>query len=83
MSTKSVEHWEAMRQHFAEHPEEAVELVRELTRQANEEEEFAEYLGRVNDELIAEMNVLMLREVEMQAKIADLHRELAAALELV
>lgn len=83
MSTKSVEHWEAMRQHFAEHPEEAVALVRELSRQANEEEKFAEYLGDVNAELIAEMNVLMLREVEMQAKIADLHRELTAALELV
>lgn len=83
MSTKSVEHWEAMGQRFAEHPEEAVAYVRELVRQANEAEEHAEYLGRVNDELIAEVNVLMLREVEMQAKIADLHRELAAALELV
>ena len=83
MNAKSVEHWEAMRQNFADHPEEAVELVRELVRQANEEEEFAEYLGDVNAELIAEMNVLMLREVEMQAKIADLERELAAALERV
>lgn len=37
--SKSIEHWEAMKQRFAQHPEEAVEYVRELVRQANDLED--------------------------------------------
>lgn len=36
---KSIEHWEAMKQRFAQHPEEVVEYVRELVRQANDLED--------------------------------------------
>lgn len=43
---KSIPHDEAMAQEFAAHPEQTVELMHELSRQANELEEENEHLTR-------------------------------------
>lgn len=43
---KSIPHDEAMAQEFAAHPEQAVELMHELARQANELEEENAHLTR-------------------------------------
>ena len=51
MSKKSIEHWEAMKQDFAEHPDHAVEYVRELVRQANELEDRVQELEAENADL--------------------------------
>ena len=52
---KSIDHWEAMKQRFAQHPEEAVEYVRELVRQANDLEDENTALRRQMEWLAQEL----------------------------
>ena len=56
---KSIDHWEAMRQDFAAHPERAVEYVRELVRQANELEDRVKELEAENANLQRELKAAM------------------------
>ena len=95
MRKKSIEHWEAMKQRFAQHPEEAVEYVRELVRQANELEGRVHELEAENADLrlkVEELGALCNRKVRqcchkdkiissLDLELAALKRELAGEME--